>query len=368
MDPLSRKRNVSDGDSGFDSALSSRSSSISLEESPEYGKLFDQEEEIESKFYFPCLKEKFASILTADEDISNHDDDEFDNVFIITNKVTGNETFYKPPSRLKFSCAPPQVGHTFSMEEYDRSNQIPRSQLFHSRLEYELEKQIAKMNLVEVDLIMNSTLSPPPSLGIRVIGVNMIHGVQDKLNIYVKRVVEDSVAGMDGRIMVNDHIIEVNGISLVGVSQKLAAQTLSNCAVCPDTGTVHFVLARPRGQEEEVVEEVVEEEKLEQCEENKCDSKAVHEQVDEKKNEVTEVTKFAENLSGDTKFFTKPENAFPGNGDSEFEGRHAIRLKTGSNVGYAKELLRFSKRSALIGSVLLVAAYVAAFPEKKYEN
>merc|ERR1719356_1742427 len=73
----------------------------------------------------------------------------------------------------------------------------------------------------------------------------MIHGVQDKLNIYVKRVVEDSVAGLDGRILVNDHIIEVNGISLVGVSQKLAAQTLSNCAICPETGTVHFVLARP---------------------------------------------------------------------------------------------------------------------------
>ena len=29
---------------------------------------------------------------------------------------------------------------------------------------------------------------PPPSLGIRVIGVNMIHGVPDKLNIYVKKV------------------------------------------------------------------------------------------------------------------------------------------------------------------------------------
>merc|ERR1712106_1080624 len=228
----------------------------SLEESPEYGRLFDQEEEIESKFYFPCLKEKFASILNTDEDISNHD--EYDNVFIITNKVTGNETFYKPPSRLKFSCSPPQVGHTFSM------------------LEYELEKQIAKMDLVEVDLLMDSSLSPPPSLGIRVIGVNMIHGVQDKLNIYVKRVVEDSVAGMDGRIMVNDHIIEVNGISLVGVSQKLAAQTLSNCAICPETGIVHFVLARPKGQEDEVVED----EKLEQVEENKCDSKGVLEQVE----------------------------------------------------------------------------------------
>merc|ERR1712203_854748 len=101
-------------------------------------------------------------------------------------------------------------------------------------------------DLVEVDLLMDSTISPPPSLGIRVIGVNMIHGVQDKLNIYVKRVVEDSVAGMDGRIMINDHIIEVNGISLVGVSQKLAAQTLSNCAISPETGTVHFVLARPQ--------------------------------------------------------------------------------------------------------------------------
>ena len=64
----------------------------------------------------------------------------------------------------------------------------------------------------------------------------MIHGVSDKLNIYVKRIIDDSVAGCDGRILVNDHIVEVNGISLVGVSQKLAAQTLSNCAVCPETG------------------------------------------------------------------------------------------------------------------------------------
>ena len=50
---------------------------------------------------------------------------------------------------------------------------------------------------------------PPPSLGIRVIGVNMIHGVPDKLNIYVKRVLEGSVAGLDGRIKTNDHIVEV---------------------------------------------------------------------------------------------------------------------------------------------------------------
>merc|ERR1711868_106745 len=144
------------------------------------------------------------------------------------------------------------------MDEYDRGHPIPRSQLFHSRLEYELEKQVANMKMVEVDLTVNNNISPPPSLGIRVVGVNMIHGVQDKLNIYVKKVVDDSLAGKDGRIMINDHIIEVNGISLVGVSQKLAAQTLSNCAISPGSGSVHFVLARPHS---EVVEEMEDETK-----------------------------------------------------------------------------------------------------------
>jgi len=364
MESLSRKRNVSDGDSGFDSALSSRSSSISLEESPEYGKLFDQEEEFESKLYFPSLREKFANVLSSDEDISNHDD--IENVFIITNKSTGDETYFKPPSRLQFSTSPPMVAETYSMDEYDRSNQIPRSQLFHSRLEYELEKQIANMSLVEVDLNMDPTINPPPSLGIRVIGVNMIHGVQDKLNIYVKRVVEDSVAGLDGRILVNDHIIEVNGISLVGVSQKLAAQTLSNCAICPETGTVHFVLARPRNNEDEEINEKEDQQQLDQSKDEP--SLIVNNQEDEKVDEY-KVTKFAENISGDTKFFTKPENAFPESGDSEFEGRHAIRLKKiqehHNKIGYAKEQLRFSKKSVIIGSVLLIAAYAAAFPKKK---
>merc|ERR1712088_149794 len=110
---------------------------------------------------------------------------------------TGSETLFKPPSRLTFCKSPPQVAHTHSSEDYDRNNAIPRNHLFHARLEYELEKQIDKMDLVEVDLVMETGVSPPPSLGIRV----------------------------------NDHIVEVNGISLVGVSQKLAAQTLSNCAI-----------------------------------------------------------------------------------------------------------------------------------------
>jgi len=251
MDPMSRKRNASDGDSGFDSALSSRSSSISLDqESPEFGKQFFAPTDFEGCDYAAdlitsklnnSLRENYLDILNKDEEISEDEDE----LLLITNKVTGFETLFKPPSRLTFSKSPPQVANTHSSEDYDRNNAIPRNKLFHARLEYELEKQIEKMELVNVDLVMETGLSPPPSLGIRVIGVNMIHGVPDKLNIYVKRVVEDSVAGCDGRIRVNDHIVEVNGISLVGVSQKLAAQTLSNCAICPETGTVHFVLARP---------------------------------------------------------------------------------------------------------------------------
>jgi len=257
---MSRKRNASDGDSGFDSALSSRSSSISLDqESPEFGKQFFAPVDYEACDYAAnlltsnlnnSLRETFLDILNKDEDIEQDEDE----LLLITNRVTGSETLFKPPSRLTFCKSPPQVENTHSSEDYDRNNAIPRNHLFHARLEYELEKQIDKMDLVEVDLVMETGLSPPPSLGIRVIGVNMIHGVPDKLNIYVKRVVEDSVAGCDGRIRVNDHIVEVNGISLVGVSQKLAAQTLSNCAICPETGTVHFVLARPPLENGELLE------------------------------------------------------------------------------------------------------------------
>jgi len=271
---MSRKRNASDGDSGFDSALSSRSSSISLDqESPEFGKQFFAPTDYEACDYAAnlltsklnhSLRETFLDILNKDEDIEQDEED----LLLITNRVTGSETLFKPPSRLTFCKSPPQVANTHSSEDYDRNNAIPRNHLFHARLEYELEKQIDKMELVEVDLVMETGVSPPPSLGIRVIGVNMIHGVPDKLNIYVKRVVEDSVAGCDGRIRVNDHIVEVNGISLVGVSQKLAAQTLSNCAICPETGTVHFVLARPPLENGELLEESGQANNLEEKEEN----------------------------------------------------------------------------------------------------
>ena len=224
--------------------------------------------------------------------------------------------------------------------------------------------QVANMDMVEVDLTVNNDVSPPPSLGIRVVGVNMIHGVQDKLNIYVKKVVDDSLAGKDGRILVNDHIIEVNGISLVGVSQKLAAQTLSNCAISPDTGTVHFVLARPRdtgaGAEADTSKQ-----------ENKCDeSKAV---LENEENVISTKNVDEQVIGSDKKIFTNPGNAFLENVGDSFVGRDAVRLKSSSPLPVVPlqsghqdmaEMSTFSKQLVLFGSLLLVSVYVTAFKLK----
>lgn len=378
---MCRKRNVSDGDSGFDSALSSRSSSISLDQespdfSPEFGKaFFSPEADLLSTKLNSSLRAEYLDILTADEDIEREDED----LLLITNKVTGVETLFKPPTRLKFSSCPPEVATTHSPEDYDRNNSIPRSALFHARLEYELEKQIAKMELVSVDLIMEAGVSPPPSLGIRVIGVNMIHGVPDKLNIYVKRIVEDSVAGCDGRILVNDHIVEVNGISLVGVSQKLAAQTLSNCAICPETGTVHFVLARPPKDAEDTPE------KKEKGGDASIIADAIEpsEEVKDKEESIAKVTGAPANGSvSDTKGFTQsPDSFLKGRADPDFVGRDAVRLiqkfadterPYGENysvwrkVERLRTLLRLSKMTVLLTTLLLFAvSSIVAQPKRK---
>jgi len=358
MDPLSRKRNVSDGDSGFDSSLSSRSSSISLEESHEFVKLFDhhhQDEIVKKINQLEDLREEFSNIITVEESIEK-DYREEEGLYVITNKVTGCETLFKPPTRLRWSPEKPSVCQTYSGGEYERCTLLPRSHLFHSRLEWELEKQLDKLEMLEVDLVMDTNTSPPPSLGIRVIGVNMIHGVQDKLNIYVKRVVENSVAGIDGRIQVNDHIVSVNGISLVGVSQKLAAQTLSNCAICPDTSTVHFVLARPPKEADQ--DPCVRNDDLEtngKLEESSMKTNCFKSKTDEQIVESNQ-TKFAGNLSSDIKSL-KPKNAFPKTSDhSKFEGRDAIRLIEERARGVKKTMME-AKGITLVASMALIATF-----------
>jgi len=381
MDPLFRKRNASDGDSGFDSALSSRSSSISLEDQQEYEKLSEPINDLKSSLLPPSLR----SLITPDEDI--FEDGDNPDLFSIINKVTGSQMLYKPPSRLKFTKAPPEYFTTFSSEEYLRCDVIPRSQLFQARLEYELEKQIEKMELVEVDLNMSSPDSKhPPSLGIRVIGVNMIHGIKDKLNIYVKRVLEESVAGQDGRIRVNDQIVEVNGVSLVGVGQKVAASSLSNCSVLPETDTVHFLLARPKQEVKDVLD-LVEDPLLPEYPhtvigpgvKTKIDHDHPTQEIKQKpddeasgSDETKDVVDLPDEVFRKVDSFLNERDtrSFALAAGPSFEGRHAVRL-TGNClvqrwVEYGKSVNRRKKECLVAGYLIALAtAIILSIPKKE---
>ncbi|CAL8381987.1 unnamed protein product [Gadus morhua 'NCC'] len=137
-----------------------------------------------------------------------------------------------------------RVFATYPNEDYDRRNEDVDPMA--ASAEYELEKRVERLDLFPVELEKDGD-----GLGISIIGMGAGADMGlEKLGIFVKTVTDAGAAHRDTRIQVNDLIVEVDGTSLVGVTQSFAATVLRNTS-----GTVKFLIGREKpGEQSEVAQ------------------------------------------------------------------------------------------------------------------
>ncbi|XP_014852877.1 PREDICTED: neurabin-1 isoform X1 [Poecilia mexicana] len=193
-----------------------------------------------------CYQGWGESCTDPDDDLYGDDEDIVYDPGSDVTEIPGlpeeNKEDVPPKRKIRFSTSPITVFNTYSNEDYDRRNE--EVDPVASSAEYELEKRVEKLELFPVELEKDED-----GLGISIIGMGVgADAGLEKLGIFVKTVIEGGAAERDSRIKVNDQIVEVDGTSLVGVTQSFAASVLRNTS-----GVVCFVIGRERpGQQSEV--------------------------------------------------------------------------------------------------------------------
>lgn len=152
------------------------------------------------------------------------------------------------PRILRFSTDPMIVSLTYAKEDYQRRGE--GIDPLAATAQYELEKRIAKMDTIDIKV---EKAQENGSLGISIIGMGVgADAGMEKLGIFVKRITDGGSAHKTGKFKIGDMLVEVDGISLVGVTQAFAHETLFQ------TGkTVSFQIAREKEGEQSEIQELI---------------------------------------------------------------------------------------------------------------